>query len=129
MSYPQDPDLTPEAEPHADAGRILVTTTPALEGYRITRYIEVVSAQTVLGTGFFSELASWMADLFGAESRTLAWKIDQARDSALRKLCAKALDLGADAVIGTSFAYSSNSRSMVSVIVTGTAVNVVPVQH
>ena len=41
----------------------------------------------------------------------------------------RALEAGADAVIGTSFAYSSNSRSMVSVIVTGTAVNVVPVQR
>ncbi len=109
------------------ARRIRVTTTPALEGYRVTAYLGVVSAETVLGTGFFSELASWMADLFGAESRTLAWKIDQARDSALRKLRAKALDLGADAVIGTSFAYSSNSRSMVSVIVTGTAVNAAPI--
>lgn len=112
--------------PDEAAERILVTTTPGLEGYRITRYIEVVSAETILGTGFFSEVAAWAADLFGAESGALARKMDSARASSLRKLRENALKLGADAVIGTSFAYSSNSRSMVSVVVTGTAVAAVP---
>lgn len=123
----QQPGIVPEPETQGNAGRILVTTTPALEGYRITRYIEVISAQTVLGTGFFSELAAWAADLCGTESRALAWKTQTARESSLRKLRENALAVGADAVVGTSFAYSSNSRSMVSVTVTGTAVNVVPV--
>ena len=127
MSDQQHPGAAPEGEPRGDAGRILVTTTPALEGYRITRYIEVVSAETILGTGFFSELAAWAADLLGTESRALGWKTRTARESSLRKLRERALEVGADAVIGTSFAYSSNSRSMVSVIVTGTAVNAVPV--
>lgn len=117
MSNERQSDIAP-GEPE----RILVTTTPALEGARVTEYIEVISAQTVLGTGFFSELAAWAADLFGAESRTLARKLEAARVLSLRKLRQRALELGADAVIATSFAYSSNSRSMVSVAATGTAV-------
>lgn len=112
-----------EAAP-GELERILVTTTPALEGARVTEYIGVISAQTVLGTGFFSELAAWAADLFGAESRTLARKLEAARVSSLRKLRERALEVGADAVIATSFAYSSNSRSMVSVVATGTAVKI-----
>lgn len=114
------------AAPEEDANRVLVTTTPALEGYRVARYIEVIAAQTVLGTGFLSEAAAWAADLFGAESGAIARKIAEARESALRKLRARALEVGANAVISTSFAYSSNSRSMVSVVVTGTAVSAVP---
>lgn len=114
-------------ETQGDAGRVLVTTTPALEGYCITGYIEVVSAETVLGTGFFSEVAAWAADLFGAESGAIARKIAAARESSLRKLRERALKLGADAVIGTSVVCSSNSRSMVSVIATGTAVRAVRV--
>ena len=112
-----------------NAGHILVTTTPALEGYRITKYVEVISAETVLGTGFFTEFASWVADQFSAESSAIERKFKAAREASLRKLREQAQAVGADAVIGTSFAYSSNSRSMVSVIVTGTAVNTVPVQH
>ncbi len=126
MSCQQPAGAAPAAESGSATGRILVTTTPSLEGYRITRYIQVVSAQTILGTGFFSEVAAWAADLFGAESKALAWKTQTAREASLRKLRENALAAGADAVIGTSFSYSSNSRSMVSVIVTGTAVNAVP---
>ena len=106
--------------------KILVTTTPGLEGYKIKEYIGVISAQTVLGTGFFTEVAAWAADLFGAESPALTRKIEAAREESLKKLRERALEVGADAVIGTSFAYSSNSRSMVSVVVTGTAVAAVP---
>ncbi len=127
MPYQQHFDTTLETETRGDAGRILVTTTPALEGYHITKYIEIIAEETILGTGFFSELATWAADLLGIESKTIAWKTRTARESSLRKLRERALEIGADAVIGTSFAYSSNSRRMVSVIVTGTAVNVVPV--
>ena len=128
MSYQTQSAPAPAEENHGDSNRILVTTTPALEGYHITRYIEIVSAETVLGTGFFSELAAWVADRFGGESKTTAWKIRTARESSLQKLRENARNMGANAVIGTSFACSSNSRGMISVIITGTAVNVVPIQ-
>lgn len=118
-----------EKAAQGNASHILVTTTPVLEGYHITKYIEVVSAETVLGTGFFTEFAAWMADRFSAESSAIERKFKAAREMSLRKLREQALAVGADAVIGTSFAYSSNSHSMVSVIVTGTAVNTEPFQH
>lgn len=129
MSCQRHPGIASEKETRGNAGHILVTTTPTLEGYHITKYIEVVSAETILGTGFFTELSTWAADLCGAESEAIALKFAAARESSLRKLREKALEIGADAVIGTSFSYSSNSRSMVSVIVTGTAVSAVPISR
>ena len=127
MPYPQESGALPDEAQSNAAQQILITTTPGLEGYRITKYIQVVSAETVLGTGLLSELVTWVADQFGAEGKTLERKTAAARQMSLQKLQEQAMAAGADAVVGTSFAYSTNSRSMVSVIVTGTAVNAEPI--
>ena len=124
MSVPQDAYSQP-AGTAGDASRILVSTTPALEGYHIEQYIQVVSAQTVLGTGLFAEIATWVADKFGIECTVIERKYAAARAKSLQKLQEEALSVGADAVISTSFTYSSNSRSMIAVIATGTAVKTV----
>ncbi len=124
MSNSQE-SSNPSVGTAGDANRILVSTTPTLEGYHIEQYIQVVSAQTVLGTGLLAEIATWFADKFGIECTTIERKYAAARAKSCQKLQEQALAVGADAVISTSFTYSSNSRSMIGVITTGTAVKTV----
>ena len=46
----------------------LVTTTPILDGIKITDYLGVVNANIVIGANFFSDFAASLTDFFGGRS-------------------------------------------------------------
>jgi uncharacterized protein YbjQ (UPF0145 family) len=48
--------------PHSK--QVLLTTTPNIEGSRITNYLGPVSAQLVIGTGLLTDFFSSFTDLF-----------------------------------------------------------------
>jgi uncharacterized protein YbjQ (UPF0145 family) len=102
----------------------MMTTGFNFEGYIISRYNKVICAETVLGTGFLSEISAGIADLFGSENESYANKLGKARESAIHKLILKAMDLNANAVIGLDFDYTVFSGNIISVMVNGTAVTV-----
>jgi hypothetical protein len=45
--------------------KILLTTTPTIEGHRIAAYLGIESVEIVIGTGLFSELTGDISDFFG----------------------------------------------------------------
>jgi uncharacterized protein YbjQ (UPF0145 family) len=92
------------------------------EGYRITKYIKVISGETVLGTGFLSEFSAGVANLFGVETDKFAKKFEQAKDSALKKLISNAVELDANALIGVDFDYPLIYNNIIAVIASATAV-------
>lgn len=97
------------------------------EGFNIKKYINVLSAECVLGTGFVSEFSAGMADLFGVESQKFGEKLHEARSVAQSRLIQLAISQGANALIGVSFDYAQFSSNIVGVIVNGTAVVIEPV--
>lgn len=100
----------------------LMTTGYSFEGYSIKQYLGVVSDSVVQGTGWLSELSADFNDFFGTESNTFSNKMDECRNIALKKMCSKANELGANAVIGISFETTTFRNNMIGVIATGTAV-------
>lgn len=102
----------------------LMTTGYNFEEYKIIRYNKVICAETVMGTGFFSELSAGLSDFFGVEDDAFASKLDEARNSATCKLVHKAIKVGANAILGVDFDYVLFNKNMISVIVNGTAVTV-----
>lgn len=108
---------------------VMVTTAPAVAGYKITRTIDVVSSEYALGMNIFKDFLTALSDTFGGRSGTLQKAMREARIDALNDLRAAAYELGANAVIATRIEYtefSGQGKSMLLVATYGTAVEVEP---
>ena len=103
---------------------IIVTTTPSIEGRRITRYAGVVTGEAILGANIFKDLFAGIRDIVGGRSATYEGELRSARDIALAELTHAAVELGANAVVGVDIDYETvgGSGSMLMVSVSGTAV-------
>ncbi|MEE8807199.1 MAG: YbjQ family protein [Lactimicrobium sp.] len=99
-----------------------VTTTPSFEGYRITKYLGVVSGEMVLGTGIVSSWESSVADTFGGESSSYKEKIDYAEKTAAIRAVRDAAALGANAIVGAKLDLETFTHDLIVVMVSGTAV-------
>jgi uncharacterized protein YbjQ (UPF0145 family) len=103
---------------------MLVTTTPSVEGKRITRYCGVVCGEAILGANIFKDLFAGIRDLVGGRSGTYERELQRARDIALEELQERATALGANAIVGVDFDYEVLGREngMLMVSASGTAV-------
>lgn len=106
----------------------LLTTGYDFEGYKIEKYIRVVSGTIVLGTGFLSEFSASVSDLLGTTSEVFAEKLEIAKDAAVKQLIDKSVNLGGNAVIGVDFDYIIFSNNMIGVVANGTSVLVEAVE-
>lgn len=111
----------------AEIARVQLTTAPGLEGFRIIRHIEVVSAEYVGGVNLFRDIMGEITDLVGGRSGTLQKELKAMRQTCLKNLKREAHQLGANAVIAIDLDYSEISgggKSMLFLVASGTAVEV-----
>lgn len=104
---------------------IIVTTTPSLDGYRVTKVIDVISAECVFGMNIFKDFFTGLTDFFGGRSKTSQKVLKDARQLCIRELKTEAHRVGANAVIGVNLDYSEFSgqgKSMLFLVASGTAV-------
>jgi uncharacterized protein YbjQ (UPF0145 family) len=103
---------------------MLITTTPSVEGRKITKYCGVVAGEAILGANLVKDLFAGIRDLVGGRSATYEKELQQARDIALEELQDKARDLGANAVVGVDLDYEvlGQTNGMLMVSASGTAV-------
>ena len=103
---------------------MLITTTPSIEGKRVTRYCGVVAGEAILGANLFKDLFAGIRDLVGGRSATYEKELQRAREIALQELQQRAQELGANAVIGIDLDYEvlGQSNGMMMVSASGTAV-------
>lgn len=106
-----------------------LTTGYDFSGYKIIKYIGVISGEVVLGTGFLSEFSASFSDLFGAESSAFADKWETAKDAAIKKLTLKSAEKGGNAIIGIDFDYLTFASNMVGVVVNGTSVMIEKIEN
>lgn len=101
-----------------------MTTTPSLEGRRITRYCGVVAGEAVLGANIFKDMFASIRDIVGGRSGTYENELRKARQIALGELAAQASELGANAVVGIDLDYEvlGEKNGMLMVSASGTAV-------
>ena len=102
----------------------LMTTGNSFEGYRIKRYITLVSGETALGTGLFSGWAVDMAEMSGNESSEIESKLIEAKQSAQSKMIRRAIGCGANAVLGIKFDVTALTSALIVISINGTAVEV-----
>ncbi|HMT93740.1 heavy metal-binding domain-containing protein [uncultured Thiothrix sp.] len=103
---------------------MLVSTTPTIEGKRITRYCGVIAGEAILGANIVKDLFAGIRDLVGGRSGTYERELQKAREIALQELQERAQELGANAVVGVDIDYEvlGSSGSMLMVSASGTAV-------
>lgn len=101
-----------------------LTTTPSIEGKRVTKYCGVIAGEAILGANLFKDLFAGIRDLVGGRSGTYEKELQRAREIALEELRQRAQDLGANAVIGIDIDYEimGKDNGMLMVSASGTAV-------
>ena len=103
---------------------MLVTTTPNVEGQRITRYLGIVAGEAILGANVFKDLFAGIRDIVGGRSATYEKELQKARQVALQEMQEQAQKLGANAVVGVDldFEVLGQGNGMLMVSASGTAV-------
>jgi len=105
-------------------GIMQLTTTPTIDGKRITKYCGVIAGEAILGANLFKDLFAGIRDLVGGRSATYEKELQRARDIALQELQQRAQELGANAVVGIDLDYEvlGQNNGMLMVSASGTAV-------
>ena len=101
-----------------------VTTTPNIEGKRITKYLGIVTGEAILGANIFKDDFAGIRDIVGGRSATYERELTRAREIAITELQAQAQALGANAVVGVDLDYEvlGPNNGMLMVSASGTAV-------
>ena len=76
---------------------MLITTTPSVEGKRITKYCGVGSGEAILGANVFKDMFAGIRDLVGGRSAGYERVLQSARDMAMEELQEQAKKLGGNA--------------------------------
>ncbi len=103
---------------------MLITTTPTIEGARITNYLGVVCGEVIAGVDFVRDFAAGLSNFFGGRSNTYEQELLNARSEALREMEQRAGEMGANAVVGVDIDYEvlGANNGMLMVTASGTAV-------
>ena len=101
---------------------MIITTTPSIEGRRVSGYLGIVVGESILGTNIFRDVFAGLRDIVGGRSGAYEDKMKEAREIALREMEEYAKELGADAVMSVDIDYEVIGQNMLMVSASGTAV-------
>ena len=103
---------------------MLLTTTPTIEGKKISTYYGVVTGETIIGANVFRDFMASIRDFFGGRSGAYEDVLRQAKNTALAEMEREAERMGANAVVGIDLDYETVGQSgrMLMVTCSGTAV-------
>lgn len=103
---------------------MIITTTPSIEGKEIREYRGIVFGEVVSGVNLVKDFAASLSDMFGGRSNTYEDELVNARTRAIAEMEERAVQLGANAVVGVDIDYEvlGSGNGMLMVTVSGTAV-------
>jgi uncharacterized protein YbjQ (UPF0145 family) len=101
---------------------MILTTTPSLEGHRVTRYLGLVQGDAILGANVFKDLFAGIRDIVGGRSAAYEQELVKAKEIALGEMRDRARGMGATAIVGIDLDYETVGNSMLMVSASGTAV-------
>ncbi len=105
---------------------MIITTTDTISGKEIDRYHGIVSAEVILGANLIKDFFANITDMVGGRSGTYEKVLADGKEMAIEDLKQRALDMGANAVIGCDLDYEAigDKSSMLMVVASGTAVTI-----
>jgi len=103
---------------------LILTTTPSLEGKKITRYYGIVSGEAIIGANIFRDIFAGIRDIVGGRSGSYEEVLREAKQNAMDEMEENARRMGANAVVGVDLDYETigSNGSMLMVTASGTAV-------
>jgi uncharacterized protein YbjQ (UPF0145 family) len=105
---------------------MIVTTTPSIEGRKITYYKGIVVGEAIMGANIVRDVFASITDIVGGRSGAYESKLREARETAMQELKNRAqkMEMGANAVVGIDLDYQvvGANGSMLMVSASGTAV-------
>ena len=132
-SSPDQASISPqvvaeEPNPHEAFTEANITTTDSIHGWTITDYRGLVSAHVVAGTGFFSDFAASLTDVFGGRSLSYQRQLASIEQETLDSLRNSAMQRGANWILGVRVDFdeiSGKGMQMFMVSAQGTAVQAI----
>ncbi len=105
---------------------MVLTTTPSIEGKRITQYLGVVTGETIVGANIFKDIMAGIRDIVGGRSGAYEKAFRKAREIAFEEMQQEAAELGANAIVGIDIDTETVGAQggMLMVSVNGTAVTI-----
>jgi uncharacterized protein YbjQ (UPF0145 family) len=100
----------------------LITTSTALEGYRITRQLGLVRGITVRSRSIVGNFAGQFMTIFGGKSAIYTELCEKTREEALQLMMKHAQERGANAVINMRYDANEVMKNLTEVLAYGTAV-------
>jgi uncharacterized protein YbjQ (UPF0145 family) len=104
---------------------MLVTTTPNVEGKKITKYFGLVSGEAIMGANIFKDFFAGIRDIVGGRSAAYEEELRKAKDIAVQEMMQQASAMGANAVVAVDLDYETiggGTGNMLMVSASGTAV-------
>lgn len=103
---------------------MIITTTQSVEGKKIVDYKGIVFGEVVSGVDFVKDFTAGLSNFFGGRSGTYEKELITARQNALAEMEQRAVELGANAVVGVDIDYEvlGANNGMMMVTASGTAV-------
>ena len=101
--------------------RMIVSTTPTLEGMQIVSYLNIVYGEVIMATDVGQDFIAGFSNFFGGRSGTYEEALSNARQDAINEMKMRAKEMGANAIVGVDIDYESHAQ-MLMVIASGTAV-------
>ncbi|MBM6998900.1 putative heavy metal-binding protein [bacterium] len=103
---------------------MILTTTPSVEGREIAEYRGIVFGEVVTGVDVLRDIGASLRNFFGGRSGGYEKELLAAREQALREMEQRAVERGADAVVGVDVDYEvlGAENGMLMVTTSGTAV-------
>ncbi len=103
---------------------MIITTTPSIEGKKITKYIGLVTGEAIIGANFVKDFFAGIRDIVGGRAGSYEEGLREAKNIALAEMQDYAKHLGANAIVGIDLDYETlgSNGSMLMVSASGTAV-------
>jgi uncharacterized protein YbjQ (UPF0145 family) len=103
---------------------MIITTTPDIQGRKITEYLGIVTGEAIIGANIFKDLFAGIRDIVGGRAGAYEDALRRTREEALREMSVEARERGADAIVAVDLDYEvlGQSNGMLMVTAAGTAV-------
>lgn len=104
--------------------KMIVSTTPSLDGKKIIGYKGIVFGEIISGVDFIKDFAAGLTNFFGGRSGSYEGELIKARENAIEEMKKRASEMGANAVVGVDIDYEvlGQANNMLMVTASGTAV-------
>ena len=101
---------------------MILTTGPEVDGRPVQRYLDVVTAQAIMGVHLGKDITAGLRNIVGGRSKSYEGEVAKAVAQVMDELKAGGERLGADAILSIDIDYETVGDNMLMVAVSGTAV-------